>query len=145
MKIIVLLTFLLDQWCKCWINSNLQIGEKKELFRGKLIITNMKNKGMAMGVLANRRCFVILSSIFALYNIFRLWAKTSGCEKIGLSFMAGGGISNVYDRFTKAEVTDYMYFKSKYPAPVFNFADLFALMGFLIVLLSRLFVSKKNG
>lgn len=143
MKIIVLLTFLLDQGCKHWINRNLADGEQRDILCGKLYITNLKNKGMAMGILAEQRCFIYITSITAIYNIFHLWGRTKGSEKFGLAVMAGGGISNVLDRFTKGEVTDYIYFKSRGRTPVFNLADVFAVLGMFIILVPRLL--RKNG
>ena len=138
MKSIVLLTFLLDQLCKHWINQNLAVGEKRELLKNKLHITNLKNKGMAMGAFSEKRWFVLLASALAMVSIIRLWKRTEGLEKLGVAFMAGGGISNIYDRFVKGEVTDYIFFKSKKVTPVFNLADIFAIVGFVIALIARL-------
>ena len=138
MKIIVLLTVLLDQSAKYCISQNMTVGEERQIF-GRLYITNLKNKGMAMGVLSDQRWFVLLTSAIAMFNIFRLWGRCVGYEKAGLSFMAGGGVSNIYDRFFRKEVTDYIYFKSEGRTPVFNLADIFAVLGVLIILFTRVF------
>ncbi|MCL2566124.1 MAG: signal peptidase II [Defluviitaleaceae bacterium] len=146
MKLIVFLTFLLDQLCKYWINQNLEIGEEWEIIAKKLHITNLKNKGMAMEVFSNKRWIVLLSSVFAIASLIRLWKRTDKFEKLGVAFMAGGGLSNIYDRFAKGEVTDYIFFKQKKGTPVFNLADIFVIIGTVITLITRLSAyCKKNG
>ena len=141
MKILTLSVFILDQACKYWINENIKIGEKYKLFP-KLNITNVKNKGMAFGAFSGKRKLLLTFSVLSLAALWRGHSRASGCEKTGISLMVGGGISNIYDRAVKNEVTDYICFESKHITPVFNLADVFVLIGFLITIISRM--SKKN-
>ena len=140
MKLIVIIVFLFDQICKCWINKNLAVGESREILSNKLYITNAKNKGLAMGVFSENRPVVLSATVFALISSYRLWKHTKGPEKLGVAIMSGGGLSNAYDRFVKGEVTDYIYFKFQKKTPVFNFADVFALIGFFVALAGRFLV-----
>jgi len=143
MKLIALSAFLSDQAFKYWANKNIAEGEKVRVGNSKLILTNLKNRGMAFGFLARQRGTLLTVSILAVVNLFQVWRRTSGREKIGAALMMGGGISNVYDRLAKGKVTDYVYIESKKPAPVFNLADIFVIAGCLFIMISRF--CKKNG
>ena len=148
MKTIIVLTFLLDQVCKYWVNQNVAEGESRKLLKGKLYITNIKNKGLAMGVLSEKRCILRIASALALAYNFHLYIRSEGCEKLGAAFMAGGGLSNIFDRFAKGEVTDYLYLCPSKKVPVFNLADVFALIGFVTILISgflKFSDAEKNG
>lgn len=142
MKALVFSAFILDQVCKYWINQNLNEGEKRKM-TPRLNITNVKNKGMAFGAFAGSRKLLLTFSVLGTLATWYEYNRASPREKLGVALMAGGGLSNVYDRIVKGEVTDYIYIESKRPAPVFNFADIFVFVGCLITLLGR--VHQKNG
>jgi len=147
MKILAISTFLIDQVCKNWVNKNLKEGESYKSFIPKLNLTNVKNRGMAFGTFSNKRGLLL---VFSVVGLISLWGEyksaTDKVSKMGVSFMVGGGLSNVYDRVVKGEVTDYIYLESRRPTPIFNLADVFVLIGFLIRLKGYLRCpSKKNG
>ena len=133
MKTLIITSFLLDQACKYWINKNLEEGESRKFMSPKLNITNVKNRGMAFGAFSNKR---VLLHVLSAVGLFCLWLEyknaTDKTSKVGVSLMAGGGLSNIYDRVTKGEVTDYLYLDSKCTTPIFNLADVFVLVGTLV-------------
>ena len=144
MKKLILSAFILDQACKYWVNRNIRVGESRKSLIPKMNITNIKNEGMAFGVLSDKRLMLCVFSIFGLIGIFYEYRRARGFEKLGAALMAGGGISNVYDRLVKGEVTDYMYFESNRSSPVFNLADVFVLMGCVISMAARRVVDRKH-
>ena len=64
-------------------------------------------------------------------------------EKIGLSMVIGGGLSNLYDRLFRGYVVDYFSIQwKKLKDVVFNLGDIFVFAGSLILLLRELFCKK---
>ena len=130
------LTIIADQIFKTKINENITEGEYKEIVKDKFYLGNVKNKGMAMGSFSKNRKFVLASSMAAMFVVAFLWYDAvkyhrGTAHEIAVALVAGGGISNVYDRIVKGEVTDYLYVKAPKlkKAPVFNIADVAVLFG----------------
>ena len=143
MKLLIVVTFILDQLAKHWVNKELIPGEKRKPF-SKLVITNVKNEGMAFGAFSDNRPLVLVLSAFGIISLWHMYKQSSsGAEKLGAALIAGGGLSNIYDRATKGCVTDYVYIESKRNTPVFNLADIFIIIGCLIAFISR--IGKKHG
>ena len=141
MKLIILSTFLIDQAAKHLANKHIKEGETRKLVH-KLHLTNVKNPGMALGLLSKRRNLLLVLSALGLIGLIRDYTLAKGGERIGLAFMLGGGASNIFDRIARKGVTDYLYFKTERPTPIFNLADIFVLVGVVINLISR---CKKKG
>src|SRR5882757_9501420 len=63
---------------------------------------------------------------------------------VGLSFIIGGGIGNVFDRIVYGSVTDFLHIKfGIFQTGIFNLADLSIVTGTLILLLNFLFKKKQ--
>ena len=136
------LTVIADQFFKKKVNESIEEGEYKEIIEGKFYLTNIKNKGMAMGSFSGNRKFVLASSALAMLIVVFLWHDAlkhdrGAIHKIAIALVAGGGASNVYDRVVKGEVTDYLYIKRK-KAPVFNIADIAVFFGFIVSIIDFL-------
>lgn len=61
-----------------------------------------------------------------------IWAvrTASRAERTFLSFMAGGAVGNIADRFRNGAVTDYLSLHAgEWAWPAFNFADVFVVSG----------------
>jgi len=55
---------------------------------------------------------------------------------IGLCFVVGGGIGNVFDRIVHGSVTDFLHLDFGWvQTGIFNMADVSILIGFIILLL----------
>lgn len=66
------------------------------------------------------------------------WEKGKTGEKIGLSMVIGGALSNLYDRFARGYVVDYFSIKwEPIKKVVFNLGDLFVFFGNLLIILSQ--------
>ena len=127
------LTIIADQLFKSKVNKHINEGEYKAVIKDKFYLANVKNKGMAMGSFSKNRKFVLISSAVAMGVVAFLWHDAikhhrGTAHNIAVALVAGGGISNVYDRVVKGAVTDYLYIKRK-KAPVFNIADIAVLIG----------------
>jgi signal peptidase II len=134
---IIVFIFLVELGIKNRIDHTF---EKKEIFKGKIIIQKYKNKGACMNLLSKHSKFVaIISVIFSLcifiYFLFSLGNRGNVVLRIGLAFLLGGAFSNTYDRLKRKYVVDYFSFHSKSKklnAIVFNLADFCVLIGAML-------------
>lgn len=97
-----------------------QIGEKEEkpVCRGRILLRYVRNEGMALNLLERYPSLVKwLSALTVIplagYFVYLLGGKKRGLERISLSLVLGGAISNLYDRFARRYVVDYFGFRSK--------------------------------
>ena len=65
--------------------------------------------------------------------------KGCGIQKVGLSMVLGGALSNLYDRFKRGYVVDYFSFSLPgIKKVVFNLGDLFVFLGTALFLLGEM-------
>ncbi len=146
--LIIAAIVLLECKIKNYIEHNLQIGDKKEILMGKIILKKQYNRGMFLNFmqdkahLVKKLSSVMLGCLLLVFTIL-LPGKHNKLLKLGLSFCLGGAISNVYDRIKRGYVVDYFSFNCKgLKTVVFNLSDMFIFLGSLLVLLSSAFSPK---
>ena len=65
---------------------------------------------------------------------------------IGLSFIIGGGIGNIYDRIVHGSVTDFLHIDlGLFRTGIFNMADVSIMVGMGIVLFSMWRANKEEA
>ena len=154
--LIAILIFAADLSCKKYVEANVSELEEKQCFGGKLRIKKVHNPGLCMGMIGKRSKVVFrISSLVtgcAIVKFFiRLFCGDGRVKTLGSAMMAGGALSNWFDRFHQGHVTDYLHWhmkpgkkKSKWNAIrkrinekqiYFNLADLFLVIGYLADLL----------
>lgn len=126
-----------DQLAKYYFDKKIELGTFKEVIKNKFYFANIKNTGAAYGLLNKNPILLKLISIFSIIlvcthfiDIFK--EDKSKNMRFALAFILGGAFSNVFDRFKRKSVTDYLYIKIK-KAPIFNIADVFVLFGSLML------------
>ncbi len=88
--------------------------------------------------------FVLLSLIPILvlgFGLYYLFTQTDLPQlmQIGMSFLLGGGIGNIYDRVMFGSVTDFLHMDlGLFSTGVFNFADISIMIGIGILLVHSL-------
>lgn len=119
---------------------------------GKAELRKVDNGGFPMGFLKERPLVIRgLSLIAACLVLFRfcilLLKKGNRMQKAGLSMVLGGALSNLFDRFFRRYVVDYLYIDIKpFNCIVFNIGDFFIAFGMLVAFVSELFAGKgKRG
>lgn len=102
----------------------------------------MYNDGFVMGTMRDRQDLVAKVPVAAasaaiLFTASRDKNDTAGI--IGGSLLAGGALSNIYDRFKRGHVVDYIHIK-KGPLSriVFNLADFFIALGAFLSLFTNI-------
>lgn len=120
-------------------------------------ITFIENPGMAFGLQFGGKLFLSLFTIFAtlILLLFLYKNRNEGIIlRLALAFILGGAIGNLIDRVFYGAIYDYapifygrvvdflhfdfpnftIFGKNIYSWPIFNFADVFVTVGFLIIL-----------
>ncbi len=135
--IIVALIIACDQILKLTVEKFVPEGEKYELIKDKVCITNVRNKGIALGMLKNNQKLVLVLSFIAIF-IFSLSyfliikrGRKSLTYTVAFAFAIGCAISNIIDRFRNNYVTDFISIKTTKRTPAFNLADIFVVVGIL--------------
>lgn len=105
----------------------------------------VRNTGAAFNLFSNNPDFVVALSFLALAGIifFVLFCsrKLNTLNTTALSILSAGIGMNFYERITKGYVIDYIDLNFIPNMPVFNVADIFIVIG-TILLIAALFVKK---
>lgn len=121
-------------------------------------ITFIENPGMAFGLQIGGKLFLSLFTVFATVLLIIFLYKNrneSLLLRLSLAFILGGAIGNLIDRVFYGKIYDYaplfygrvvdflhidfpaftLFGKNIYSWPIFNIADVFVTLGFLMILL----------
>jgi len=145
-KILVILSIILiiiDQLSKLLIMAYVKAPIGNDYFKIEVV----SNTGIAFGFNNSSNITNILLSLIVIALIIRFIKvqneRIDNKTMVVLSLMISGGISNVIDRFIRGGVIDFikiMHF------PIFNIADIFIVVGWvLLVVFILLYSSKKIG
>lgn len=146
MLLFFVITFLipvLDQFIKLAVKSSIAENAKVETFFPFLTLTNVKNFGAALGMLANGRYILIaVTLLIMIYFLYLIFIKKiqSHLFLIASSLIVGGGIGNLIDRLMLGYVVDYL--SLSFFSPICNFADYSITAG---VVLLAIFVLKADS
>lgn len=141
--ILLIAIIFVDQLIKILIRHNMTLGQSIQVISDFFSIKYIENDGMAFGILSGSRLFLIVVPIIALVIIYLLWLKYR--EKfrpifsISIMMILAGGASNIFDRIVFGSVTDYISFKW---FAIFNFADISATVGCVLLCISIWFFEK---
>ena len=133
LTIIVLIA--LDQLTKYIAVTNLQPIHKVVVINGFFNLTYIENRGAAFGAMQGARWFfVILAAVViiagGIYYARMPKTKNTLLLRISMLLIGGGTIGNVIDRLFRTYVVDFLDFIIfGYDFPVFNFADIFIVVG----------------
>ncbi|MCJ8011345.1 signal peptidase II [Paenibacillus sp. KQZ6P-2] len=142
--ILALIAFLVDQGTKFIITKQMEIGQEIPVIGNFFVITSIRNKGAAFGILPNRRWFFVVITIVVVIAI--IWymekvRKTSSRKllPIALSLVMGGALGNFLDRALYGEVVDFLMLNfGSYTFPIFNIADSCICIGVALIFVDSL-------
>lgn len=145
---------VVDLKIKDYIEKNKELGEEQKILKGKIIISKYYNKGIILNYFEDKKemvktiSFFVLGLVLLLFT-FMLPRKGNRLFKLGLSFVIGGAVSNVYDRMNRGYVVDYFSINckklKKLSNIIFNLGDIFIFIGSILMLLSSFFPLKFKG
>lgn len=117
---------------------------------GKLLLQRVSNKGMAGGVLSDksdkiRYISTAVGAVIGLNFLSEIPRKKRYVSKAASAMIAAGAAGNLYDRWTRGSVTDFLRFgegSGILSKVVFNVADVLILIGGVLLIPIRLFSSR---
>lgn len=125
--------FTLDRITKWIIQSHLSLWEQLTVIPRFFNIVHAENPGVAFGLFANstgwwRNIVLIgISLVVLIYITHTLLARPgvhSAMLRIGLAFVLGGALGNLWDRLLHGTVTDFIeVYAGTWYFPAFNVAD----------------------
>lgn len=150
---LIILNIGCDQVSKKMVRDQVEPRTTTEIIGEKFILTNVENTGAFLGMGSDLNptiktiLLLILPVIILILVLHYLLTKKDldNLTIIGLSFIIGGGIGNLYDRILYGQVTDFFHIDlgGVFRTGVFNMADVSVMVGMGLILLAS-FVYRKN-
>ena len=141
LSLITLLLIIIDQISKLFV---LKFYSSSIVGNELLVIELVYNTGLAFGFNDGNikniflTVFVLIVILnFIINQIERIDKRTI----IALSLVISGGIGNLIDRFLRGSVVDFIKI---YKIPNFNFADLFVVVGWILLIFFLIDYTRKN-
>ena len=130
--ITVITGIILDQVSKLMVVKYMTYGKTVTLIPYLFDFTYVTNRGMAFGMLSDKRWIFMTVSIIAIvaliiYSVFTL-ARSNMLYVFGISMIVSGGIGNMIDRIAMGHVIDFIEF-AFVDFATFNVADSFVCIG----------------
>ena len=108
------------------------------------------NTGISYGLFSGGGDFqkwilISLSILIIIFLLSLIRNESAILSKLSISFIIGGALGNVLDRFTYGAVVDFISLHAKgFSWYIFNIADMFIVLGVILFILSQFILSKKN-
>ena len=108
------------------------------------------NTGISYGLFSGGGDFqkwilISLSILIIIFLLSLIRNESTILSKLSISFIIGGALGNVLDRFTYGAVVDFISLHAKgFSWYIFNIADMFIVVGVILFILSQFILSKKN-
>lgn len=135
--------FLLDLLIKGYMDKKYARKVQHKRCKGKILIEKYYNNGAALNLLAKKpklmkyiHTLIMVLVCVVYYFVLRITGKKLG--KFGIALMTGGGLSNLFDRYTKGHVVDYFRFNigpKWLRRIIFNISDFCIFIGAVIAVL----------
>lgn len=77
----------------------------------------------------------IILIFLLIYYIFKNYSNLTNIEKLSIAMILGGGIGNLIDRIFRGYVIDYIDINKFFKYPLFNLADIFIVIGFILIII----------
>ncbi len=132
-----------DQFSKKIVKRSVLPYETIHVLNDHLTVTRVENSGAFLSAgdsmsKASKQIFLTLIPIVTMIlGLVYLFLKpVSGNMLVGLCFVIGGGVGNLFDRILYGSVTDFLYLKfGIFQTGIFNMADVSIMAGMSVILL----------
>ena len=149
--IIVALNLGCDQVSKIVARKHIDFYQQITIVKDRFILTKVENTGAFLSAGSNLPEFirVILLTVLPLlvlaYGLFYLYVNKAlpRLMQVGICFLIGGGMGNIYDRIVHGSVTDFLHMDFVlFRTGVFNLADVSIMIGIGLLLLQTIQAKK---
>jgi signal peptidase II len=139
-----------DHFSKKIVKGSVLPYETIRVLNDHLTVTRVENSGAFLSAgdsmsKTSKHIFLTLIPIIAMIlGLVYLFLKpVSGNMLIGLCFVIGGGLGNLFDRIMYGSVTDFLFVKvGIFETGIFNLADVSIMTGMLLIFLQ--FFTRKD-
>ena len=139
--ILPILIILFDQLTKFIVEKYLYF-KQIAVIDNILLLTYVQNRGGAWGIFNNiPLLFIVLIPIVVIGLFWYMSKSKNKLEIISVCMIIGGALGNYIDRIFRGYVVDFIDFRIW---PVFNVADIFVVVGGILLILSAILI-KKDG
>ena len=144
-ELIIAILIGLDQLSKYWALNYLQEIGSIPIIQNVFHLTYVENRGAAFGMFQNNQViFVIVAIVASIFGLYYLHKKNMNfIGKSGIVLIISGAIGNLIDRVRLGFVVDYFDFRIVWEY-VFNVADVFVVVGTLMLCIYILFFEGKE-
>jgi len=127
----------LDRISKAWVMGSYYYGESESIIGNFLRFTYTRNPNVVFGIHIGGRVISMSLTILAfLFVLYLFITSRHTLFSLSLSFIIGGAVGNLWDRFAYKEVTDFIDIGIKhYRWFTFNIADSFVVIGIILALI----------
>jgi signal peptidase II len=149
--VVAIVVFLIDYVSKKIISRTVELNTERIPVLGDFfIITHIRNRGAAFGMLQEQRWFFLIITIVVvvgiLWYLHRSYRTGSALLLFALAMILGGAVGNFLDRALFGEVVDFLQFNfGTYTFPIFNLADSAICGGVGLVILDALLTMKQEN
>jgi signal peptidase II len=147
-SLIIVIIFILDRISKLYVLSLVNINSSVDIFVTKYLnIYLIWNEGIAYGLLSfgQSSIYNIITALVVIISlvVYVLIIKTNDIRFYFYSFVFGGAIGNLFDRFYYSAVPDFIDLHiDNYHWFIFNVADIFITIGVICLILVELIFNK---
>lgn len=135
------LIIIFDQITKVLVEKYLYFNQIS-IIDNIFLLTYVQNRGGAWGVFNDIPVlFLVLIPIIIGLLIFFVYHTKDKLEQVSVTMIIGGALGNYIDRLFRGYVVDFIDFRIW---PVFNIADIFVVIGGVLLILSAM-RTNKNG
>ena len=128
---------LLDRFSKVWIVNTYYYGESAPILGNFLRFTYTRNPNVVFGINMGGRTISLTLTLIAFAIVIYLFIiSKDNLFSLSLSFIIGGALGNLWDRFTYREVIDFIDMGiGRYRWFTYNIADSFVVIGIILALI----------
>lgn len=118
-----------DALAKRAVRQSLDLGERREVVPGLLVVTRVHNTGAAYGLLTGRRWLLVLTAAIIaaatplLLRALPIGSRWAWAAPLLTGMVLGGAAGNLIERARRGYVTDFLQVPPMPLFQVFNLAD----------------------
>ncbi len=146
--LVAVIMIVIDQCTKLWAVAKLKPIGSTPVIDGFLNLTFVENHGVAFGMLHGKKwlilCMVAVIVAILVYYFVKL-PKTKEYHYVrgAMTLILAGAVGNVMDRMMRGYVVDFLEF-AFVDFPVFNMADIYIVVGVILLAILMLFVIQEE-
>jgi len=150
---LIIINIVADQASKFWVRANVDLHSKSQIIDNYFTLHNVYNEGAFLGMGSDMNpvlkiIFLLILPVVVLLMALYYVLTNKEIDKwttVGLSFVIGGGIGNIYDRILEGKVTDFWHIDlgGVFRTGIFNVADVSVMVGMGCILISAILNRKK--